>query len=140
MSRTGRCLCGAVSYEIAQSGDTFGACHCDQCRHWTGSVMMALTVAKDDLTVTGEALKWFESSDWGQRGFCATCGASLFYRLKAGKLAGEWHVAVGTLDTLDGLKLGGEIFHDRTAGAYAFAGELKRMTAAEAEAFFATLG
>ncbi|QDL90792.1 GFA family protein [Paroceanicella profunda] len=140
MRRTGGCLCRSVTYEVFRSGATFGACHCDTCRTWTGSVTLALTVEKDDLAVSGDSLKWFASSDRGARGFCELCGSGLFYRITAGVQAGQWHVGVGTLDSLDGLKLAREIFHDRTAGAYALAGDLKRMTAAEAQAHFATLG
>ena len=49
----GRCLCGAVAYEISGKPETAFYCHCSRCRRWTGSAVAALMVIQSDqLTVT----------------------------------------------------------------------------------------
>jgi hypothetical protein len=129
--RTGGCLCGAARFTGAPAKPTFGACHCAQCLRWTGGPMMAVTMAPG-LRWEGEVAT-FRSSDWAERGFCPRCGSTLFYRitLTEGPHAGETHVALGAFDDPSGLTLDLELFADRTAGAYAFAGEHKRLSAAE---------
>ena len=52
------------------------------CRRWSGGPVFSIGVGAvrfDDET----QLERFESSAWAERGFCARCGSSLFYRLKA---------------------------------------------------------
>ena len=137
--RTGGCLCGAVTFTARLESLSFGACHCDQCRHWAGGPLMAITVAADGMAVAGaENLRVYTSSDWAERASCAVCGASLWYRvtLAEGPMAGTYHLAVGTLDDMTGLTLRRELFADRTAGAYAFAGDHRRLSAAETVAMF----
>lgn len=56
------------------------ACHCAKCRKWSGHVFASADVKRAALTVTGgEHLTWYRSSEKVRRGFCATCGASLFF-------------------------------------------------------------
>jgi hypothetical protein len=76
----GSCLCGAVSFEVA--GDLPGpdACHCGNCRKHSGHVFASTDVRKSAVTLRGEAnLTWYASSETARRGFCATCGSSLFW-------------------------------------------------------------
>ena len=76
---TGGCLCGAVRYTAGAETLGNAACHCGMCRSWSGHVWASVMVPKDALKVTG-APKWFRSSGDAERGFCATCGTSLFWR------------------------------------------------------------
>lgn len=56
------------------------ACHCTQCRKSSGHYFTSTDVPKTALTVAGEDhLTWFQSSDKVRRGFCDTCGSSLFW-------------------------------------------------------------
>jgi hypothetical protein len=48
------------------------------------------------ITDTGAQLAWFDSSTGAQRGFCKTCGSSLFFRSE--RWAGELHIALGSMD------------------------------------------
>jgi hypothetical protein len=60
------------------------------------------------VTFTNDAgLKWYASSDMAERGFCDTCGSSLFYRL-IGK--DDLGIAAGCIDPPAGLKPGKHIF------------------------------
>ena len=129
MQKTGSCLCGAVKFEIDDVPDQVGACHCSMCRKWSGGVFMAITAAEDKLRFTAGEPAIYASSDWAERGFCARCGSSLFYRLKGP--APEYHVGIGTLEDASGITLTTEIFTDEKPGGYAFAGATQKMTGAE---------
>lgn len=78
---TGRCLCGAIAFEA--TGDRAGAtaCHCSQCRRWSGHHWASVNVPVANLVVTKgeESLKWHRSSDYARRGFCRECGSALFW-------------------------------------------------------------
>ena len=130
---TGRCLCGAVSYRLATRSTGFGACHCGMCRRWTGGVELGVEVPPGGIHLQGEEhLRLYASSDWAERGFCATCGSSLFWRLTApGPMQGMMSLSAGSLDTIEGLELTAELFVDDKPAGYAFAGERPRLTGAE---------
>jgi hypothetical protein len=76
----GSCLCGAVNFEITGALPTPDACHCTQCRKHSGHFFASTDVARAALTIHGEEnLSWFRSSEKARRGFCSTCGSSLFW-------------------------------------------------------------
>lgn len=138
MSHSGGCLCGAVTYEIGTKITETGACHCQMCRKWSGGVYLGVQVASDKMTVTGDQLGVYTSSPWAERGFCKTCGSSLFYRVTApGPHSGTYHVGLGTLNDPDGITLTGEIFIDKKPSGYGFAGDSHKMTEAETMAMLA---
>jgi hypothetical protein len=116
----------------------FGACHGDDRRRRAGWPLLGILTKPGSLSFEGAAPAVYRSSDWAERAFCAACGSCLFHRitLTEGPHAGSLHLAVGTLDDISGLRLGEEPFADRPGGAYAFAGDHRRMTAAETIAFF----
>ena len=140
MSRTGSCVCGAVSFNITTPITETGACHCGMCRKWTGGVFLSVAVPPGGLEITGEEhLKVFASSPWAERASCNTCGSSLYYRVTAeGPYAGTSHVGFGTLDDVSGIPFTGEMYIDIKPEAYAFAGDGRHeMTEAEVIAMFA---
>lgn len=79
---SGKCLCGAVSFEAVRDKDGVTACHCSQCRRWSGHHWASLNVSADSLVITKgeESLKWHRSSDYARRGFCRECGSALFWQ------------------------------------------------------------
>lgn len=102
---TGGCLCGAVRFAGGTAQPDFRACHCSQCRRWSGFYWAGFDTS--DLRITaGEALRWYRSSEQAERGFCAICGSSLFWR----RIGGGIDVAPGALDAPSGLRLAGHIF------------------------------
>lgn len=137
MARSGRCLCGAVSFEAAETGG-FGVCHCEQCRRWLGSAMFAVTVPEAAMRVTGaENIRSLRSSDWASRSFCELCGSALWYRFDKGvDGAGNYEVPVGLLDDAEGLVLEREIFADQKPGCWALAGDHQRLTRDETLALY----
>lgn len=106
--KTGSCLCGAVRFELRGKLRDVSACHCGQCRRWTGHCVAATAVARENLVFTEQrGLKWFRSSDAARRGFCGECGSSLFWE---GDGLGYTGVMAGTLDSPTGLRLARHIW------------------------------
>lgn len=78
------------------------------CRKHSGHFFASTDVPRTCLTVHGEEhLTWYTSSDKARRGFCATCGASLFWDPKDRDWIG---VAMGAFDTPTGTHLAVHIF------------------------------
>lgn len=111
----GSCLCGAIRFRAEAAARPVWACHCSQCRKTSGHYWAATMVPRSALVIEGEAaLRWYASSEKARRGFCGTCGASLFW-----DLLGEDHVSIaaGALDGPTGLTLVKHI-HCATKGDY----------------------
>lgn len=101
MTLAGGCLCGAVRYTAQAAQGGIVACHCSQCRRWSGHVWASIEVT--DLRLEGEdRLRWFRSSPGAERGFCTVCGSSLVFRALKTGLA---EVSGGSLDAPTGLRL-----------------------------------
>ncbi|CAM3956033.1 glutathione-dependent formaldehyde-activating enzyme [Vibrio aerogenes CECT 7868] len=76
----GSCLCGAVKFSVSADFISTDACHCDQCRKWTGHFLASADIPRDSLTISGsEYITWYQSSEKVRRGFCTQCGSSLFF-------------------------------------------------------------
>lgn len=108
---TGCCLCGAVRFELAAPLRDVIVCHCRQCAQWTGYAVAATAVGAGQFTLLkgADVLTWFRSSDHAERGFCAKCGSSLFWKPKDGA---RISVLAGALDPPTGLKIAAHIFMD----------------------------
>lgn len=76
----GSCLCGAISFEVSCALKPMDACHCTQCRKWSGHFLVAADVPRGSITINGsDFVNWFHSSEKVRRGFCSRCGSSLFF-------------------------------------------------------------
>lgn len=121
----GQCLCAGVQFETPRPNH-IDACHCGMCRRWNGGPFIGADFREDIKLTKSDTLTWYDSSEWAQRGFCSTCGSSLFYRLKNNDTF--WSVAGGALDLPEGLSLGKEIFIDEKPDYYSLNGEHPRLT------------
>jgi hypothetical protein len=84
----------------------------------------------DGVTLTrGDGLVWHASSDFGERGFCRDCGASLFWR--ATGVERDWAISVGALEPGHGQEIAAHIWIDDKPGFYDFADDAPRKTEAE---------
>lgn len=102
----GQCLCGAVRFSGRLISDEASICHCGQCRRWSGHAWAACSIS--GLVIEDEQhLRWFRSSPIAQRGFCAVCGSSLFWRMDGRE---EVAVATGSIEAPTGLRLTGHIY------------------------------
>ncbi len=98
MSRrlSGRCLCGAVEYEVADEFEYSAYCHCSDCRRTTGSAFKpfaGIGRAKFNLTRGDADLLVYGEVD-GNDTHCKFCGSLLFSVVRAGTYV---HVPLGTL-------------------------------------------
>ncbi len=124
---TGRCLCGAVTFSAEGVELEHHVCHCGMCRRWSGGAGFFGTRCAG-VTFAGSALGRFAGSEWAERGFCTTCGTTLFYFLKPTQ---TYTMSVGIFDDQAKFRLTREIFIDHKPPGYAFAGEHERWTEAE---------
>jgi len=105
---SGRCLCGGVRYEVTGELAQPIACHCSQCARTSGNFAAMAACKTVDLKMqANETLRWYQSSENVQRGFCSRCGGNLFWRAAPGV---ETFVAAGTLNPPTGLRLRQHIF------------------------------
>ncbi|WP_409562830.1 GFA family protein [Hyphomicrobium sp. B1] len=105
---TGSCHCRGVRYEIGGELNPILACHCSICAKTSGNyAAMTSCAAADIKLLNDETLRWYPSSDAGNRGFCMRCGSNLFWQSPGSE---EIYVTAGTLDRPTGLKIKEHIF------------------------------
>lgn len=103
----GSCQCGNVRFEIAEPLTGATACHCNQCRKQSGHYFASANTPKAAVSVTGDGLTWYPSSEKVRRGFCRHCGSWLFWE----PVFKDWtSVALGAIDGPTGLRLERHIF------------------------------
>lgn len=100
---TGGCLCGAIRYRVTGPVLDTNFCHCRMCQRFTGAPVSAGSVyALDAVEITRGEPRYYRSSPFAERGFCATCGSSLFYRPVSPPVTPDWEnwilVYTGSLD------------------------------------------
>ena len=128
---TGQCLCGAVRFHgELQEGRGVGLCHCGQCRRWASGPFMAIRFAGGVILDQDASLKWYRSSEHGERGFCSECGSSLFWREPGGGT--DVAISISTLDDGHGIEIMEHIWVDDKPDWYEFADDTPRLTAAQA--------
>ncbi len=96
---TGRCLCGAVRYEIDGPFTFMVNCHCSMCRkeHGAQFVTFAAAPLSGFRWIAGEDhLAEYASSPRGKRSFCKTCGSV------GPMLATEMDMVIAAAGNLDG--------------------------------------
>ena len=130
----GRCLCGAVTVS-AQADDTprLRACHCDMCRQHTSGMFMSIETDPASVRISGPP-QAFRSSEWAERGFCGTCGSTLYYRTIEDSVH---NLAAGLFPNAGGGEMKIEFFSDMCPRGYALAGEHRKLTTKETIALFA---
>lgn len=133
MTKKGGCMCGAVRFVARDVPENYGACHCEMCRRWTGTALVAASVPHAGIDWQGEAhIRTLQSSDWAERGWCQRCGTGLFYHVTAdGPMAANYEIPVGLFDDTEGMEMTSEIFIDHRVPGIAYAGERERLTRAE---------
>ncbi len=131
-TRTGKCMCGAVTFAAEVAGD-FSACHCKMCQRWASGLFMGVHTEGFEVTTGADVLTRFRSSDWAERAFCAKCGSNIYYKADAQEHPA---VALGTLDDTSGLRRKYEFYTDLEPMGLGRSDNTKTMTQAECEAFF----
>ena len=112
--RTGRCLCGAVSYELAGDLIATAVCHCDHCQRQSGGAFSVnLVVHASQLTLAGTLTTYEERGEnnddvYVRRKFCPSCGSPIVSELA--KTAGVIAVKAGVLDDRSGVSPSVEVW------------------------------
>ncbi len=102
MTMTGRCLCGAVRYEIDNAPALTGVCHCKNCQRQAGSAFSTLAgvpAAEFHLTAGEPAVYEDQETDSGNavgRYFCGQCGSPIYSSLAS--QPEMLYLKTGTLD------------------------------------------
>jgi hypothetical protein len=114
---TGRCVCGAVRYELRGELRGILVCHCVECRRYHGTSGAYTSVDRSALSLIDpdDQLRWFpgpQSVTGGERGFCSRCGSSLLWREPGST---TYSVAAGTLDGETGLRIVQHIWDEQRA-------------------------
>ena len=95
--RSGRCLCGAVTWDTGADVLWSGHCHCDSCRRATAAPMTSFFgVPRDSVTWAGPLATALTSGGAVQRQFCSRCGTQMTYQ--ADIWPDETHLYAATMD------------------------------------------
>jgi hypothetical protein len=102
MTRTGRCLCGEVTYELTGDLIATAVCHCDHCQRQSGGAFSVNLIARQSqLAVSGDLRTYDDTGERGdavyvRRRFCGSCGSPIVSELALSD--GIIAVKAGTLD------------------------------------------
>ncbi|MBL8480586.1 MAG: GFA family protein [Rhodocyclaceae bacterium] len=80
-TRTGACLCGAVTYSISADPAAVRICWCKSCQKISANGTVNVLVQSDTLQYSGELAEFVSTADSGNqvtRKFCPKCGVQLF--------------------------------------------------------------
>ncbi|MFM8382851.1 MAG: GFA family protein [Actinomycetota bacterium] len=108
MARTGRCLCGKVSYSFEGEPIATAVCHCSHCQRQGGSAFSVNLIAmSSQMTISGELATYNEVGEKGdqvyvRRRFCSTCGSPILSEIALSE--GVIAVKAGTLDDVSDVK------------------------------------
>lgn len=101
---TGRCNCGAVTFEITEAPTGATYCHCHRCQRRSGTAASAQIMVPEGsvrvLTGADEVRGW-SPPDGMTKEFCGRCGSHLWSRPPGGVPRG---VRMGVLDEDPGVR------------------------------------
>ena len=112
----GKCLCGAVRYEVEDAFAYAMNCHCSNCRRATGSAFKPFAgIAREKITLLADegTVSIYGSPDAAHDVHCAACG-SLLYSVVPPNV----HVTLGTLIDDPSIRPTGHIFVGSKASWY----------------------
>ena len=97
MPITGGCMCGAIRYEATEPPQEVGYCHCRMCQKGTGNLFYPYAAFRcDAFRITQGEPKFYKSSAWLERGFCANCGTQVYDHYLKG--SDRVFASIGSLD------------------------------------------
>ena len=112
----GGCDCGGVRYRVRGKLRDIIACHCEQCRRTSGHFVAATACRRANFElIKDDTLRWYTAVPKYRRGFCSTCGSSLFFEQEGGERVS---IAAGSLDEPQGLKIVAHIYVSEAGDYY----------------------
>ena len=115
---TGGCICGGVRYQVSDRNKLrpVVACHCEQCRRFSGHFIAASGAKHEHFTFLKETtLRWYSYLPNIRQGFCGACGCSLFFDYP---FEARISIAAGSLDESNGLEMSAQIYCAEAGGYY----------------------
>jgi len=79
----GRCLCGKIQFSASPPVLFNVHCHCNFCRQAQGAAFVTWVGVKEErfrYVAGGDQITWYRSTRESSRGFCPTCGSTMFFR------------------------------------------------------------
>jgi hypothetical protein len=130
---SGSCLCGACRFTAVPEHPAH-ACHCGNCRKWSGGVFLSVHCGTSVVFNDGAPLSQYASSDWAERLFCARCGSSLVWQLQDGS---SQIVSIQAFDRPGDFEIDTQMYVDHKPENYALANQTMMLTEAEVIAKYA---
>lgn len=104
VTRTGRCMCGAIRFEARDAPFDVTHCHCHSCRKHNGAAVVTLAGYRvEQITFSGADRRHYNSSPGVRRGFCGDCGTPLTWEGDGGDLGPIIEFHISTFDEPDSL-------------------------------------
>jgi hypothetical protein len=104
----GSCLCGAVTYDVADAFEYALICHCSRCRRTTGAASKPFAgIAADQFSLHRPERLLRYGQERAHDGRCGRCGSLLYSLVRGGS---HVHVTLGTLDETPTLRPTAHIF------------------------------
>jgi hypothetical protein len=131
---TGGCLCGRVRYEAEVFLQNGYVCHCTICQRSTGQpAEITVLIKAGTLKYSNDEPRYYISSDYGKRGFCAHCGSRIVWQ--ALRAEDDWltNITVGTLDKPTEARVTRHIYTDTQLPWYQVCEDLPKLTEKDAE-------
>lgn len=104
--KSGRCLCGRISYTVTGEPLATAVCHCKNCQRQSGGAFSVNVIIEDiRLEIIGELTTFEDLGDSGNkvyRRFCGACGSPILSAL--GGMPGLVALKAGTLDDVSGIQ------------------------------------
>lgn len=112
---SGACLCGANAFELDAAPGPVTACHCRQCRKYSGHFSASIDYDADRMrwVRTGHVARFVHDSG-SARVFCGQCGSKLWFEYPGGGLSLE----AGLMNAPTEARLAGHIFVGDKGGYY----------------------
>lgn len=127
----GSCLCEAVTFSWDPPSLWCSHCHCSLCQRAHGAAFVTwIGMPANACTIEGQAsLRWYASSPDSERGFCSTCGSTLFFR--SARWPGELHIALANVSGEADLAPRLHTYWDSRVAWFEFTDELERRSGEE---------
>lgn len=109
---SGKCLCGAVTYEVEGSPIVVAQCHCDECRRLSGTGHTIGAMFSTELVSLSGTLSEFkylsDKESEVTKAFCANCGSPIYGANS--RIPDHLTLTLGTMDDAPGLDVQVVIF------------------------------
>jgi len=96
MTKSGRCLCGKIHYQIKGEPNWTALCHCESCRRACSAPIVAWMGFDSKHVEWSGARTFYKSSEIATRGFCNTCGTQMSF--ESSRWPNEIHLYAISLD------------------------------------------